>query len=232
MLNRIVPAVLTIVLCATLALGGEQFAVSKSGVCLAGPVSTLDDSVAIIRPGANESPGNVPVVIMLTNVGDVAALVPRLDVTIKPSGYADNKQNISVPVGVPATLTMTAWTAPASGTETCMAWITDPADANHTNDTVVLLVHCGLPGLSGEVGMPPSRSASLLTSSIAHTRCGVNHVGLANVTLYDIRGRVAARYSLGVKESSLDLRSLSAGVYLVRLGDGRSAVTQKLVVQR
>jgi hypothetical protein len=230
--NRTMFVALAVILCAAFAQGMDSRVVGNPGGNLGGPKLASDVSVAISRPLTNELPGPVPVVIVLSNIGDVRATVQRLDVTIKPSGYADNKQNILVPIGLPLTVTLSTWTAPASGQETCTAWITDSADANHANDTAVVLVHCGNPGLSGDVGMPPSRSASLLTSSIAHIKCGVNHVGPANVTLYDIRGRVAARYSLGVKESTLDLRSLSTGVYLVRLDDGRRSVVQKLVVQR
>ena len=232
MQSRTIPVVLTVVLCATIVLGSEYFVVGEPGGGPRGPASMLDVSVSISRPGASEQPGLVPVVVVLTNEGDVGATVPRLDVTIKPSGYADNKQNIPVPVGIPSMVTLSMWTVPASGKETCTAWITDSADANHANDTAVVIVQCGPPGLSGDAGLLPSRMASLLTSSIVHTRCGVNHAGPVNVTLYDIRGRVAAKYSLGVKQSSLDVSSLSPGVYLVRLGVGLQSEVQKLVVQR
>jgi len=52
--------------------------------------------------------------------------------------------------------------------------------------------------------------------------------------IYDASGRLVRQSSLGLRASSmpLDLRSMRAGVYLVRLTAGTFSTTQKLVIQR
>ncbi len=74
-----------------------------------------------------------------------------------------------------------------------------------------------------------------LSGGFVTLRYGLPTAGPATVSVFDATGRMAARQSLVVSRdgcSTLDLRSLSAGVYLVRLeADGYSA-SRKLVVQR
>ena len=87
----------------------------------------------------------------------------------------------------------------------------------------------------GEVGMRMTLSPSLLTGSVLHIEYGLSKAGPATVTLLDVAGRAVGKGNLiGARtgELSLDLRFLSAGVYLVRLDDGRSVVARKFVVQR
>jgi hypothetical protein len=218
--NRTVLAVLTIALCASVALG------------------VLDVATEIVNPRTQELIGLVPVVVMLTNNGDVAAMVPRLDVNIQPSGYEGYKTNIAIAVGMNQTVMLNPWVYPG-GSETCTAYITYPEDENHLNDTDVVVVSVG--GISGRVEMEPSAGMSLILSpsplagNVLHVNYSLNQVGPASVTLFDVSGRpvAARRFSADrAGELPLDLRLLSGGVYLVRLDDGRSAVTQKLVVQR
>lgn len=218
--NRTVLAVLTIALCASVALGA------------------LDVATEIVNPRTQELIGLVPVVVMLTNTGDVAAMVPRLDVNIQPSGYEGYKTNIAIAVGMNQTVMLNPWVYPG-GSETCTAYITYPEDENHLNDTDVVVVSVG--GISGRVEMEPSAGMSLtllpspLVGNVLHVEYSLNQPGPANVTLFDVSGRpVVKRDFVGTRtgELPLDLHRLSGGVYLVRFDDGRSAVTRKLVVQR
>jgi len=218
--NRTVLAVLTIALCATVALGA------------------VDVATEIVSPAAQEPMGFVPVVVMLTNNGDVAAMVPRLDVNIQPSGYQHNRTNIAIAVGMNQSVMMNPWSYPG-GIETCTAYITYPEDENHLNDTDVVVVSGG--GISGRVEMEPSAGMSLtllpspLAGNVLHVNYSLNQVGPASVTLFDVSGRpvAARRFSADrAGELPLDLRLLSGGVYLVRLDDGQRSLVQKLVVQR
>ena len=58
--------------------------------------------------------------------------------------------------------------------------------------------------------------------------------GAAHVTVSGVDGRVALARSIETNETSgsypLDLRKLSAGVYIVRLASGGRTATQKLVI--
>jgi hypothetical protein len=315
--SRTVLVILTIALCATLALGSDFRTSGKSAGYLEGPASTLDVAVQIVSPRDSQEPGLVPAQVRLTNMGDAAALVPRLDVTIKPSNYADYRENISVGVGESSVVTLLPWVCPAFAIETCTAYITYPADSNHSNDTDVVIVHtgpfsedvaveivspesCEAPGLvpvqvkltnigdvfalvprldvtirpSGyydyleiiEIGVGANQVVTLspwvysdivivnrlaglsegartdmdkspgrLSGSIARMTYCVSHAEPLNVTLFDIKGRAVIASRLDAAQggqSSLDLRGLRSGVYLVRLDDGRRSVVQKIVVQR
>jgi len=193
-----------------------------------------DVAVEIVSPRDTEEPGLVPVMVKLANIGDVPALVARLDVKITDGGYlSDYVQNIAVGVGAQQVLTFGPWSY-SGGTETCTAWITCPQDENHHNDTDVVIVN-RLSGLSEGARTDVSRSPGGLGASIAHTTSVVSHAGPLNVTVFDITGRVVLDSRLGAAQagkSLLDLGGLRSGVYLVRLEDGRSATTQKLVIQR
>ncbi len=218
--NRTVLAVLTIALCATVAPGA------------------LDVKTEIVSPAAQEPIGLVPVVVMLTNNGDVAAMVPRLDVSIQPSGYGDNRTNIAIAVGMNQAVMLNPWAYPG-GSETCTAYITYPEDENHLNDTDVVVVSVG--GISGRVEMEPHVGMSLalspspLAGNVLHVEYSLNQAGPASVTLFDIRGRAVARRDCSGASAGkfpMNLRLLSGGVYLMRLDDGHRSVVQKLVVQR
>ena len=200
--------------------------------------SALDVETQIVSPTESETTGLVPVAIKLTNQGDTAALVPRLDVRIQPTGYMDYRENIVVAVGESTVVAMSPWVFLTGGTEICTAYITYPADLNHHNDTDVVIVNPS--GISGRVEMEPYAGTSLtllpspLAGNVLHVEYSLNQAGPAAVTLFDISGRpavtrrfVAARAG----ELPLDLRSLNAGVYLVRLDDGHRSLVQKLVVQ-
>ena len=218
--NRNALAVLTIALCATVALGA------------------VDVATEIVSPTTHEPVGFVPVVVMLTNNGDEAAMVPRLDVSIQPSGYEHNRTDIAIAVGMNQSMMMNVWSYPG-GIETCSAYITYPDDENHANDTDVVVVSGG--GISGRVEMEPSAGMSLtlspspLVGNVLHMGYSLTQAGPASVTLFDIRGRAVATRSFVADRSGelpMDLRRLSGGVYLARLDDGHRSVVQKLVVQR
>lgn len=220
MQNRTALVVLTIALCASFALGG------------------VDVAVKTVSPSDSEAYGLVPVQVRLTNVGDVPALVPRLDVGVPPD-YSDSLLNMSVGVGQDTLVTLNPWVCPPSGTAIFTAWITYPADTNHHNDTDIVTVHAS--GISDRVERKPCAVVSLtllpspLAGNVLHIEYGLNQAGPANVTLFDISGRpvVTRRFAADrAGELPMDLRLLSSGVYLVRLDEGRSAVTQKLVVRR
>jgi len=213
-------AVLAIALCASVALGA------------------LDVATEIVSPTTQEPVGFVPVVVMLTNNGDVAAMVPRLDVNILPSGYEHSRTNIAIAVGMNQSVMMNVWNYPG-GSETCTAYITYPEDTNHTNDTAVVIVGGG--GILDRAETGPHAGMSLILSpsplagNVLHVEYSLTQAGPASVTLFDVSGRpVATRRFVADRsgELPLDLRSLSGGVYLVRLDDGRQSVVQKLVVQR
>ena len=132
-------------------------------------VRYYDVKVAILSPRTHEVPGRVPVTVKLTNVGNVPAMVPRLDVTINPAGYADYRQNIAIPVGGSQVVTLNPWVCPAASYETCMAWITDPADMNHGhlndgvwNDTAKNSVATGVPGWTELTPLPAPPSGKMI----------------------------------------------------------------------
>jgi hypothetical protein len=203
-----------------------------------GPFSE-DVAVEIVSPDMYEAPGLIPVQVKLKNVGYMAALVPRLDVTIRPSGYWDYRESIAVSFDSNQVVTLNPWVY-SGGYETCIAWISYPEDTNRLNDADAVIVSA-MPGISGQVNMQPCAGMSLtllpspLAGNVLHIEYGLNQAGPASVTVFDISGRpVAGRDFVADRagELPLDLRLLSAGVYLVRLDDGHQSVVQKLAVQR
>ncbi|MBN2465881.1 T9SS type A sorting domain-containing protein [candidate division WOR-3 bacterium] len=214
------------------------FAGLAIALCVSVALGTLDVAVEIVSPTGSQAPGLVSVVVLLTNVGDEAANVPRVDVTIAPSGYQDYRENVAVDVGRSQPVSMNSWNY-AGGVENCMAYITYPDDVNHSNDTAVVVVGGG--GVSDRAerelgaGMGLTLSPSPLAGNVVHVEYSLNQAGPASVVLFDVRGRVALRRDFdGSRRGDLplNLTGLSGGVYIVRLTDGRSSVTQKLVVQR
>jgi hypothetical protein len=230
MQSRNILVILAVAVCATLAPGTNTLAVGRLGTDLP---STLDVAVEVVRPETIEAPGLVPVTVRLTNAGDTSALVESLRVTISV-GYG------SFVTGVPLTPSQTRlvfmptpWVCPPGGEETCTAWITYADDMNHHNDTDVVIVN-SVSGLSEGARTDVSRSPGWLSGSLVRTTCFVSHTEPLNVTLFDIKGRAVLASRLGAAlagMSALNLRGLRSGVYLVRLDDGRAAVTRKLVVQ-
>jgi immune inhibitor A len=83
-------------------------------------------------------------------------------------------------------------------------------------------------------GLPFVITPNPLASGAVTLRCGRALTGPASVDIFDATGRAVLHSSFLVRSStfSLDLRSMSAGVYLVRLTSGGFAATQKLVLQR
>ena len=215
MQRRTAAVVLAVVLLASVALG------------------YTDVGVEFVSPRTSEEPGLIAIQVMLTNLGDGAALPQRLDVLIKPSTYADYREDVPIGVGESQAVTLAPWVY-GGGFETCMAYITYSEDENHHNDTDIVIVN-RLAGLSEGGRTDMDKSPGRLSRSIARMTCCVSHAEPLNVTLFDIKGRAVIASRLDAAEggqSSLDLRGLRSGVYLVRLDDGRRSVVQKLVVQR
>jgi len=159
-------------------------------------------------------------------------------VKISPSGFEAFRENVLVRIGGSVPLSLGMWNY-AGGIETCTAWITYPDDSNHTNDTAVVIVGGG--GIEDRAeeqlraGMSMALSPSPVAGNILHVEYNLNQAGPASVALFDIRGRAAlTRDFVGTRtgQLSLSLSRLGGGVYIVRLDDGRSAATRKLVVQR
>ncbi len=211
--------------------------VLATGLCASVALGTLDVAIDIARPDTLEVLGPVQPMVRLSNVGDTDALV-RVDVTIMPSGYADSIQVIPIERGIVKSYYMRPWLY-GGGTQTCTAWITCPADSNHSNDTDVVIVNAAgitdranIDSRSG-IGLKPFPNPHV--GNILHVGYSLNQVGPAEVSLFDIRGRVIlVRDFAGCRDGvlPLDLGGLNGGVYVVRLDDGRSAATQKLVIQR
>jgi hypothetical protein len=200
-------------------------------------VRYIDVAVEITSPRDTEQPGIIPFVVRLTNLGNVPALVPRLDMIGWPRGFGDYRVNIAIPVGGSQTES-TIGSYYGGGTETCMAWITD-GDMNAHNDTDVVIVNGA--GVSDRAELDPGAwmyltlSPSPLTGSILHVEYSLKQAGPANFSISDITGRPVAtrRFAADLTgELPLDLHLLSGGVYLVRLEDGHQSLVQKLVVQR
>jgi hypothetical protein len=133
-------------------------------------VRYYDVKTQILSPRIQEVPGLVPVAIRLTNNGNVPAMVPRLDVTISGSTpYADNRQNIAIPVGASTVVTLNPWVCPWGTEQTTMAWITDPSDMNPGtpndgvwNDTAQSTVRAGVPGWTEMTAMPAPPSGKYI----------------------------------------------------------------------
>jgi len=235
MQSRTVLVIVAIALCATLALGTDSRTIGRPGGGLGVPADTLDVAVEIERPDTLEVPEVVmPVVVRLTNMSDTSGMVDSLQVTISGGYYSFVTGMPKLPGESKLTYMPDFWVCPAGSEETCTAWITCPADSNHANDTDVVIVNRGS-GLSERARTDVSKSPGWLNGSIARTTCFVSHTEPLNVTLFDIKGRAVVASRLGAAragKSSLDLRGLRSGVYLVRLDDGRRSSFQKLVVQR
>jgi len=133
-------------------------------------VRYYDVKTQILSPRIQEVPGLVPVSVRLTNNGNVPAMVPRVDVTISGSTpYADNRQNIAIPVGASTVVTLNPWVCPSAVTDTVMAWITDASDMNHGtlndgtwNDTSMSTVRAGVPGWTEMTAMPAPPSGKYI----------------------------------------------------------------------
>jgi hypothetical protein len=74
-----------------------------------------------------------------------------------------------------------------------------------------------------------------LVGGVATLRYSLRQAGAVSLTVYDVAGRSVFKQSLPAGRTggtSLDLRHLSAGVYLMKFSSEDFAATQKLVVQR
>jgi hypothetical protein len=96
------------------------------------------------------------------------------------------------------------------------------------------------PARSGVMAEPSSPATGValgpnpLSSGIAVLRYALPKAGPARVAVFDVTGRAVLDLSLALARSGsvdLDLRGLSAGVYLVKLSSGDQTAARKLVVQ-
>jgi hypothetical protein len=77
-------------------------------------------------------------------------------------------------------------------------------------------------------------SPNPLASGFATLKYSLARAGLARVSVFDVTGRSVFAHTLALGRAgttTLDLRKLSAGVYLVKLATDDFSATQKLVVQ-
>ena len=201
-------------------------------------VRYYDVATEIVSPRDTEAPGLIAVQVRLTNNGNVPALVWRLDIKITGGYYPDYRENIAIPVGANQLVTWSPW-AYSGGTDTCTAWLTDPADMNLSNDTDIVVVYAS--GISGRTEMEPGAGMNLtlspspLTGNILHVEYSLKRAGPARVTLFDVAGRPVVGRDFDATragELPLDVSRLAGGVYIVRLDYGYQSVVQKLVVQR
>jgi hypothetical protein len=109
-----------------------------------------------------EVPGLVPVQVRLTNMGNVPALVPLVDVKIMPSGYADYRENVAVAVGANQVVTLNPWVCPAAGHETATAWITYADDMYPPDDTSIRPITTGVPGWTELTPLPAPPSGKTI----------------------------------------------------------------------
>jgi len=94
-------------------------------------------------------------------------------------------------------------------------------------------------GVAGSVSLPAKTSLTIvpnpLVGRFVSLRYSLPRAGVLALSVYDVSGRPVINRSLPLGRAgttSLDLRGLSAGVYLVKLtGDGVAA-TEKLVIER
>ena len=114
----------------------------------------LNVKTEILSPRVQEVPGLVPVTIRLVNMGNVPAMVPRLDMIIMPSNYSDYAKNIALGVGANQVLTLKPWVCPAGGHETATAWITYAADMYPPDDTMIRGITTGIPGWTELTPLP------------------------------------------------------------------------------
>jgi hypothetical protein len=101
-----------------------------------------------------------------------------------------------------------------------------------------------LPGCSNRRGLDAAPGAmpvglafapNPLVSGRVTLRYSLPKAGAASISVYDVTGRSVLSRSLVATRTgavSLDVRSLSAGIYLVRLDADQYTTTSKLVVQR
>jgi hypothetical protein len=122
----------------------------------------LNVKVEIISPRIQEVPGLVPVTIRLVNMGNVPAFVPRLDVTIMPSTYADYAENIALGVGGNQVVSLNPWVCPGNSQDTCTAWITYAADMYPPDDTMIRPITAGVPGWAQMRSLPAPPSGKFI----------------------------------------------------------------------
>jgi len=132
-------------------------------------VRYVDVRTEIVSPRLQEVPGLVPVMVRLINNGTGPVEVPRVDITIMPSGYTDYRQNIAIGVGASQVITFNPWVCPAGGNEIATAWITFPEDMNHGtvndgiwNDTASRAVRTGIPGWTELTPLPAPPSGKYI----------------------------------------------------------------------
>jgi hypothetical protein len=121
-------------------------------------VRYYDVMAQIVRPMAYEVPGLVPVVVKLTNKGNVPAFVDSLKVMIS-DGYNSHYEGIPLEPGEVKLQYLTPnWVCPANFNGTATAWITAPSDMFHPSDTSMVTLRAGNPGWAEMTPMPAPKS--------------------------------------------------------------------------
>jgi hypothetical protein len=91
-------------------------------------------------------------------------------------------------------------------------------------------------GVMGERTMPLGITCAPnpLARGFATVRYSLPKAGPAQLSVFDVTGRTVSRHTIAATRTGavrLDLRDLSAGIYLVKLESDSQTFTQKLVVQ-
>ena len=108
------------------------------------------------------------------------------------------------------------------------------------NDSILLVKTDSLGRVTAGVaeGRPPGQERIALSvepnpaSGIARIRYALPGNTEANLRMYDVAGhRVYSSFIIRTSDFHLDLRSMSAGVYLLRIESSRGSATRKLVIE-
>jgi len=125
-------------------------------------VRYYDVLVQIVRPMKYEVPGLVPVIVKLTNKGNVPAFVDSLKFTIT-DGYNSHYEGIPLEPGeVKLQYLNPNWVCPANFTGIANAWITCPPDMFHPSDTAMTDITAGNPGWAEMTAMPAPKSGKFI----------------------------------------------------------------------
>jgi len=236
--GRAVFVVLTIALCATLALGTDFRATGKLGetVVTLNPwvyAGGTETCTAYITYPADTNHANDTDVVVVNVAGMSGSLddpAYTLDVAVEIVSPTTSESPGLVPVVVKLTkMGDTAVLVPRIDVKI------DPSGYRDYRENVAVAVGENRMEMEPHDGMRLELWPTPLAGDVLHVEYSLNWAGPAVVTLFDVSGRPVATHRFVADragELPLDLRRLSTGVYLTRLDDGRQSVVQKLVVQR
>jgi hypothetical protein len=151
--------------------------------------------------------------------------------------YADSANTGPIAAGQEVTVTFSGSVTPPPGYYTMTSITSLPYDAKPRSDTLVEPLAVGRPGIAGErtpVGRASFTIAPNPLTRTATVRYALPGAGLVTLDVYGATGQKVLSQTIAagrVGTTSLDLRKLEAGVYIVKVNAGDFSSTQKLVVQ-